>query len=78
MSKGNRSIKNTADLRSMLIDTIDGIKTGKLEPKQAQAISALAGKILMSARLDLDAIRLNSQTEGGMQAGTQVLQLVAL
>lgn len=72
------SITNTADLRKMLIETIEGVKAGTIDQQQASAISQLSGKILMSARLDLDAIRLNSQSEGRIASGTSVLQLVSL
>lgn len=75
--KVNGNVKNTADLRKLLIETIEDVRSGAIEPRQAQAISSLSGKILMSARLDLDAIRLNMQSDGQITAGSQVLQLVA-
>ena len=70
------AIKNTADLREMLIQTIEGVKDGKVDPRQAQAIANLSSKILHSAKLDLEVIRFNSIHEGTMKAGDKVLQLV--
>lgn len=69
-------IANTADLRKMLIETIQGVKDGTIDRNQASSISQLSGKILMSARLDLDAIKLNVNSEGKISSGTTVLQLV--
>lgn len=76
MSANAKQITNTADLRKMLIETIEGVKAGTIDGKQANAISQLSGKILMSARLDLDAIRLNANQDGAVD-GARVLQLVS-
>lgn len=57
------SVKNTADLRTLLIETIEGVKDGSIEPRKATAIGALTGKILQSAKLDLDVLRLTKRTE---------------
>lgn len=52
-------VKNTSDLRSLLLDTIDGVRSGKIEPRQAQAISNLSCRILQSAKLDLEVAKMN-------------------
>lgn len=58
------SVQNTADLRSLLMETIEGVKDGSIEPRRAQAIGALTGKILQSAKLDLEVLRLTKQADG--------------
>lgn len=50
-------IKTTAELREMLIDTIESVRDGSLEPAQARTIAALSGTVLQSAKLDLDYMR---------------------
>lgn len=74
MAKG---ITNTSDLRKMLLETIAGVKSGKIEPRQASAIAALSSKILQSAKLDLEALRYNSSENAVEKAGQRVLQLVS-
>jgi hypothetical protein len=71
------SITNTEELRKMLLDTIEDVRTNKMEPKHAQAIAHLSGKILQSAKLDLDVIKHNSTTKENLKAGEKVLQLVS-
>ena len=70
-------IENTADLRRMLIETIEGVRTGSLDPRQAQAIASLSTKILHSAKLDLEVLRFNIANKDAMNSGDRVLQLVA-
>lgn len=48
------NVRNTADLRQMLLDVIDDVRRGKVDPKEAKAISSLASQVLTSAKLDLD------------------------
>lgn len=61
-------VKNTADLRKMLLDVITDVRKGLIDSKDAQAISSLSSRILQSARLDFDvmktgAIQGNKQTK---------------
>lgn len=51
-------IHNTSDLRKMLLETIDQVRKGKLDHKQATSIGNLSSQILRSARLDFDVMRL--------------------
>ena len=51
------AIKNTADLRTMLLDVISDVRAGKIESKEALAISSLSSRILQSARLDFDVMK---------------------
>lgn len=76
-SKQDKAIKNTSDLREMLLETIQSVREGTLDPKQARTIAALATTILHSAKLDLDMLRFNIAHEGAAEAGKQVLSLVA-
>ena len=56
------NVKNTADLRNLLLEAIEGVRKGKVDHRQAQAISALSSRILQSARLDLDVMKMASET----------------
>lgn len=50
-------IKNTADLRQMLLDVIGDVRSGLIGHQAAKAISSLSTQILKSAKLDLDAMK---------------------
>lgn len=41
----------------MLLDVIADVRTGKVDAKDAQAISSLSSRILQSARLDFDVMK---------------------
>ena len=51
------NIKNTADLRAMLLDVISDVRAQRIEAGDAKAISSLASQILTSAKLDLDVMK---------------------
>lgn len=57
------NVKNTADLRNLLLEAIEGVQKGKVDHRQAQAISALSSRILQSARLDFDVMKLTMDTQ---------------
>lgn len=57
------TVKNTADLRNLLLEAIEGVRHGKVDHRQAQAISALSSRILQSARLDFDVMKLSLDTQ---------------
>lgn len=71
------TIKNTADLRKMLLETITEVRKGTLDPKQARTIAALSTTILHSAKLDLDFLRFHAAHETLDHSGKQVLNLIA-
>lgn len=70
------SIKNTSDLRKMLIDTIADVRSGALDPKQARTIAALSTTILSSAKLDLDFLRFHSANKDLGDQSANVLNLI--
>lgn len=74
---GSTNIKNTADLRAMLIDTIDQVRNGSLDAKQARTIAALSTTVLASAKLDLDFLRFRVANESLDVSAKNVLQLIA-
>lgn len=71
------TIKNTADLRKMLIETIEDVRKGSIDPKQARTIATLSTTILSSAKLDLDFLRFNATHDKAIEAKDQVLTLIA-
>lgn len=57
------TVRNTSDLRKLLLEAIEGVRKGKVDHRQAQAISALSSRILQSARLDLDVMKMASDSK---------------
>ena len=70
-------IKNTSDLRSMLIQTIEQVRSGEVDAKQARTIAALSSTVLQSAKLDLDFLRFTASGEQVESSSKSVLQLIA-
>ena len=70
------AIKNTSELRQMLLKTIEEVRSGKVEPRQAGAVASLAAKVLQSAKLDLEVLKYNGSDASSPRAGSSVLQLV--
>jgi len=77
-SKGGSTAKlaNTGDLRKMLIETIQQVRDGVIEPSQARTIAALSTTILQSAKLDLDFLRFHAANDTLSKAGQDVLPLL--
>ncbi len=71
------TIKNTSDLRKMLIETIDQVKSGTLDAKQARTIAAISTTILSSAKLDLDFLRFHAANSELDDKGRGVLNLIS-
>lgn len=70
------AIQNTADLRKMLLESIEAVKEGTMDPRQAHAIGNLSSKVIQSAKLDLDVLKYNMLENTSVKAGEKVLQLV--
>lgn len=49
------SIRTTADLRTLLLRSIDLVMAKEMEPKQAQAVCNLSKEIIKTADLELKA-----------------------
>lgn len=47
------SIKNTQELRDLLLEVIEKVKNGQLEPRVAGSIVGLSGQIVKSCLLDI-------------------------
>lgn len=45
------------EMREMLIEAIEAVKTGKMEPADAAAIAKLAGQVTLSLQVELNARR---------------------
>jgi len=58
-------VKNTEDVRKLLIEEIDLIKKGESNPARANAISNLVGKLLISVKVDIEAHRYIEQAGKG-------------
>jgi hypothetical protein len=67
------NVKNTADLRNLLLESIEGVRKGKVDHRQAQAISALSSRILQSARLDLDVMKMASEKATAAPASVSLM-----
>lgn len=57
------TIKNTADLRNMLIATIEQVRDGTLDPNKARTIATLSTTVLTSAKIDLEYLRFQAKSE---------------
>lgn len=67
-------VTNTEELRGLLLDTIEDVRRGKMDPKKAAAIGQLSGKILQSAKLDLEIVKLAKLN--GKAASQEPLRLI--
>lgn len=76
-AKKKPKITNTNDLRSMLLETIDDVRSGSIDPKQARTIAALATTVLHSAKLDLDFMRFDAENDNLQKPQKSALTLVA-
>lgn len=56
------------EMREMLIEAIEAVKTGKMEPAEAAAIAKLAGQVTLSLQVELNARR-DSLLPKGQQLG---------
>lgn len=56
-------IKNTTQLRDMLLDVISDVRKDKVSAGTASSISALAGRVLESVRLDLRVAQMGSEVD---------------
>ena len=57
---GKKHATSTNDLRKILIDTIDSVRRGDISPSAANAVGNLSGKVIQSAKLDLEVMRLSA------------------
>jgi hypothetical protein len=70
-------ITNTEDLREMLLDEINKLRQGDGDPTVSRSISILAGKIIASARLDLEVQKYYGKNNpDALQNNDKVLKLV--
>lgn len=75
-ARQGRLIESTAELRKMLIETINDVRAGDMSPPQARTIAALSTTILQSAKLDLDFLRFHAANESLNEAGRDVVPLL--
>lgn len=47
-------MKNVKQLRDSLLESFESLKKGELKSKKAKELTSLAGKILMSAKVELN------------------------
>lgn len=66
-------IKNTSDLRKVLLDTISKVKSKAIGTKEAQAIAALSSRVIQSAELDLKAARYADQYNGSAKSSVSLI-----
>ncbi len=59
----NKKHRTTEDLRDTLFDTIDGVRSGHIDTRQAKAVSDLADKIIKTADLEMDYARTCDQLD---------------
>ena len=62
------TVESTDDLRKVLLETIESVKVGSMSPQSANAIANLTGKVIQSAKLDLEFLRLGNTGEVEIQS----------
>lgn len=60
----NQAIKNTQELREMLLQTIQEVKAGKVEVSVANSVANLSGKVLQTARYERDIAKDRARVNG--------------
>ena len=68
-----KQVNDTADLRRLLLETIDGVRDGSVDPRTAGAISSLSCRIVQSAKLDIEMSRMEKAI-GSVPRPTQLTQ----
>lgn len=66
-------IKSTSDLRQVLLDTINKVRSNKIGTKEASVIATLSAKVMQSAELDLKATRYADQYNGALRSSTPLI-----
>jgi hypothetical protein len=68
--------KKISDLRETLFDTIEGIKSGKIDVEKAKAITNIAQVLVNSAKVEVDFLKnVNQQGNTGFISDSNVKQL---
>lgn len=61
------------ELRSILFDTLRGLKSGSMKPEQAKAINETAGTLIASARVEVEMVELIGGRGSGFIPQTTVV-----
>jgi hypothetical protein len=59
----------SGELREMLVEAIEAVRKGNLDPAEAKAIAALAGQINLSLQVELNARANSKNTDAVPQLG---------
>ncbi len=68
MTKDNKKVRTTGQLREYLIDTMDKVATGVVDLNKALVIGKLASHINENVNIELKSIVVLLQSEGGYEA----------
>lgn len=71
-------VKNTSDLRNLLLQTIKELKDGTIGPRQARAIGHLSATIINSAKLDLDYLKFSIRDDAIKAKPLELLTMTSL
>lgn len=75
------NVKNTDDLRELLIDEMISVRDGRSQPSRATAISKLATNVVNLLDLDMKAaslrMKVGADTEKSKQIGIDSVKLVS-
>ena len=66
------SIKNTQELRDLLLESIEKVHKGDMEPKTAGAIVGLSGQVIKSCMVDISYAKTKA-TLNGKEVGSLAL-----
>ena len=60
-SKNDTSISTTAELRKVLLETIQGIRSGDIDHRQGASVASLSKAVIASAKLDFEVFRYHKE-----------------
>lgn len=69
-------VRTTETLRASLFDTLEAVRSGKMDPHQASAVAKVAEKIIQTAQLELEYAEMVSRLDKmgqGVSPGPLVL-----
>lgn len=61
--------KNITDLRAILFESIDGVRTGKLDIDKAKTINELSRTLVDTARAEIDHVKITNSTGSAFLSG---------
>lgn len=59
--------QTSSGLRDMLFDTLEGLRTGRVEPTKAKAIAAISHQIIETVKMEIEVAKLRRDYPGDIK-----------